>query len=62
MIRSNGITTLADVINMSVGRKSENSEMYMNSDKEGQSGKCGNKQIIFRIKNEGNRDEPEIIN
>lgn len=28
----------------------------MNSDKEGQSGKCD-----LRNKNEGNRDEPEII-
>lgn len=32
---------------MSAGKKSENSEMYMNSDKEGQSGKCGKKQMIF---------------
>lgn len=47
MIRSNGVTTLADVINMSVGKKSENAEMYMSSDKEGQSGKCGKKQMIF---------------
>lgn len=32
---------------MSVGKKSENAEMYMSSDKEGQSGKCGKKQMIF---------------
>lgn len=30
--------------------------MYMNSDKEGQSGKR-----VLTKKNEGNRDEPEII-